>query len=134
MRKRHGFTLVEIMIVVAIIGLLAAIAIPSFLKARESARRTACINNLRNIDAAKDQYALEFGGTELWMPSYSNCAIYIKDTNKCFCPAAQDANRSFEPSYSIEALMSNPICRIDMANDDAGNSITNHDINYSGPQ
>lgn len=129
MRKRHGFTLVEIMIVVAIIGLLAAIAIPSFLKARESARRTACINNLRNIDAAKDQYALEFGGTETWTPSYSNCAIYIKDTNKCFCPAAMDTARSFEPSYSISMLQSNPTCKIDASDD----SITNHDIGYSGP-
>jgi prepilin-type N-terminal cleavage/methylation domain-containing protein len=133
MRKKQGFTLVEIMIVVAIIGLLAAIAIPSFLKARESARRTACINNLRNIDGAKDQYALEFGGSELTMFNHTNLATYIKDTNKCFCPAAQDENRFFFPSYSIEALISNPICMIDMADTPSGNSITNHDIGYSGP-
>ena len=58
MRGRKGFTLVEIMIVVAIIGLLAAIAIPSFIKARESSQTNACINNLRQIDAAKEQWAL----------------------------------------------------------------------------
>lgn len=133
MRKKQGFTLVEIMIVVAIIGLLAAIAIPSFLKARESARRTACINNLRNIDGAKDQYALEFGGSELSIFTHSNLTTYIKDTNKCFCPAAQDSDRSFFPSYSIEALMSNPLCMIDLAATPAGQSITNHDIGYSGP-
>ena len=58
---KKGFTLVEIMIVVAIIGLLAAIAIPSFMRARTTSQKNACINNLRQIEAAKDQYALEHG-------------------------------------------------------------------------
>jgi prepilin-type N-terminal cleavage/methylation domain-containing protein len=60
-KQSAGFTLVEIMIVVAIIGLLAAIAIPNFAKARETANRNACVNNLRQIDGAKDLAALENG-------------------------------------------------------------------------
>jgi prepilin-type N-terminal cleavage/methylation domain-containing protein len=59
--KRAGFTLVEIMIVVAIIALLAAIAVPGFLRARKRSQASKIINDLRLIDGAIDQYAIENG-------------------------------------------------------------------------
>jgi prepilin-type N-terminal cleavage/methylation domain-containing protein len=58
-RKRGGFTLVEIMIVVAIIALLAAIAVPGFLRARKRSQASRIVNDLRLIDSAVDQYAIE---------------------------------------------------------------------------
>jgi len=76
---RLGFTLVEIMIVVAIIGLLAAIAIPNFIKARATSQANACINNLRQIDSAINQWAMETsqpGGAPI--PSVSTVSAYIK--------------------------------------------------------
>ena len=58
-QKRTGFTLVEIMIVVAIIALLAAIAVPGFLRARKRSQASKVLNDLRMIDSAVDQYAIE---------------------------------------------------------------------------
>jgi len=77
-RKRTAaFTLVEIMIVVAIIGLLAAIAIPNFVKARTTAQTNACINNLRQIDGAKQQWALENKQASSATPGVADIAPYL---------------------------------------------------------
>jgi len=89
--KKSGFTLVEIMIVVAIIGLLAAIAIPNFVKARSTSQQNACINNLRQMDGAMQEYALEnkLGSTATY--TLSNLLPYLKLTtggNLPACPAS----------------------------------------------
>jgi prepilin-type N-terminal cleavage/methylation domain-containing protein len=60
-KKTRGFTLVEIMIVVLIIGILMAIAVPQFIKARSSSRQKTVISNLRQIDGAKERWAMETG-------------------------------------------------------------------------
>ena len=89
---RAGFTLVEIMIVVAIIGLLAAIAIPSFMRSRAKSQATACINNLRQIDSAVQQFTMETGkkaGDILNFPSDVSAYIRINSGNRIpGCPAA----------------------------------------------
>ena len=59
LNRKSGFTLVEIMIVVLIIGILMAIAVPNFIRARESSRRSSCIANLKQIDSAKEQWAMD---------------------------------------------------------------------------
>lgn len=89
---RAGFTLVEIMIVVAIIGLLAAIAIPSFVRARARSQATACINNMRQLDAAIQQLAMAKGLSAGATINYPNdLTPYIKlNTNGSLppCPAS----------------------------------------------
>jgi prepilin-type N-terminal cleavage/methylation domain-containing protein len=101
--NKKGFTLVEIMIVVAIIGLLAAIAIPSFIKARETARTSACANNMRQIDSAKQLWALENNMPATAAPSTAEVGAYIKGGMPS-CPS--------NGSYSIDNLETTPSCTV----------------------
>ena len=105
--KKAGFTLVEIMIVVAIIGLLAAIAIPNFVRARTTSQMNACINNLRQIDGAKQQWALETKQAATASPAYTDISVYLK--NAVSCPSA-GSDTTFAGSYTINDCQTAPAC------------------------
>ena len=103
MTKKRGFTLVEIMIVVAIIGIIIAIAIPSFIRARETSRARACQENLAKIDGAKEQYALDENlgqGDPVAMADLVGPTLYIKREPEC--PAGG--------AYTVDAVGTDPTC------------------------
>jgi type IV pilus assembly protein PilA len=80
-RSNKGFTLVEIMIVVVIIGLLAAMAIPAFQKVRQASQDKAVLNNARQLSAAADQYYLEYGGSTVGTANLIGATNYVKALN-----------------------------------------------------
>lgn len=90
-KQNAAFTLVEIMIVVAIIGLLAAVAIPNMMKARNTAQANACIVNMRAIDNAVQQFALENNKTDSDPFTESDVKAYIKDNEMPRCPGGDKA-------------------------------------------
>jgi len=109
---RAGFTLVEIMIVVAIIGLLAAIAIPNFVKARATAQANACINNMRQIEGAVNQFALEAHkttGASINWPS--DLTPYIKLNSSGSIPPCPASG-----AYTVATIGASPQVACSLAN------------------
>jgi prepilin-type N-terminal cleavage/methylation domain-containing protein len=108
-KRSKGFTLVEIMIVVAIIGILIAIAVPGFVKARTQSRNRACQENLTKIDGAKEQWALENNkavGTDCTMDDLyvDDGSGYLKSSPQC--PAADGED------YTVNAIGTAPACPV----------------------
>ena len=110
---RRGFTLVEIMIVVTVIGLLAAIAIPNVLHARTTAQTKTCIGNLRMVDTAKQQWALESGAMATSVPLASNIQPYLGRGNGVLPLCPLDSQQTFATSYNLNNCQTSPTCVVD---------------------
>src|ERR1017187_1397561 len=104
-----AFTMVELMIVVAVIGLLAAIAIPSFVRARTTSQASACINNLRQIDDASQEWALDNHKAAEASVMFTDIQSYLK--NAIICPAAGPGT-TFAVSYTLTTVSNKPACNV----------------------
>src|SRR6266446_8196768 len=103
--RKAGFTLVEISIVVALIGMLAAIALPNTVHARTNSQAKTCINNLRQIDSAIQQWALEAKQPPRALVNEADVTPYLK--NMAICPAG---GTSFSDSYQLTDVASGAVC------------------------
>ena len=106
-RKNRGLTLVEIMIVVAIIALLAAIAVPGFLRARKRSQGTTIKNDLRLIDAAVDQYAIEYNmGTG--SVTFNNVKLYLKPNTSLYNTGNDILGNTYGSVFPVGSLPAVP--------------------------
>jgi prepilin-type N-terminal cleavage/methylation domain-containing protein len=115
-KRRGGFTLVEIMIVVAIIALLAAIAVPGFLRARKRSQASRILNDLRLIDAAVDQYAIETGkltGSQVGIADWTN---YVKKNAMLYNTAADLFGNTYG-TQTVDSLPKVPQAAFDTLSD-----------------
>ncbi|HEX4084109.1 MAG TPA: prepilin-type N-terminal cleavage/methylation domain-containing protein [Chthoniobacteraceae bacterium] len=106
--KRGGFTLVEIMIVVAIIALLAAIAVPNFLRARKRSQATRVLEDLRDLDSGLDQYAIDNAKTSGATATFTDISAYIKTGTVLYSTGADVFGDTYGPSFTVDTELSVP--------------------------
>lgn len=105
--RRGGFTLVEIMIVVGIIALLAAICVPGFLRARKRSQATIVLEDLRLLDHAIDQYAIDTGKPSGMHPVFSDLKDYLKRNERLYNTGRDLFNRRYGP-FTVDSLPTVP--------------------------
>ena len=103
-KNRGGFTLVEIMIVVAIIALLAAIAVPNFLRARKRSQATRILEDLRIIDSAIDQYAIENNKSGGQNVGWTDIQGYLKNGSVIYNSGGKDMLSNSFSGYSVDSI------------------------------
>jgi prepilin-type N-terminal cleavage/methylation domain-containing protein len=102
-KRKAGFTLVEIMIVILIIAVLVAIAVPNFMQARDSSRQSSCITNLKYIDSRKEQFAMEAKLNNGDPVTWANIVpTYLKSQPSC----------AGGGTYTINVIGTNPTCSL----------------------
>ena len=102
MAAASGFTLLEIMIVAGVIGIMASIALPNFLKARATAEQRSCIKNLRELDLTKQQWGFENKKSSTSIPSVAQIQAYFGQSRMPICPG--------RGTYTLQRLDRNPTC------------------------
>ena len=120
--QRSGFTLVEIMIVVAIIALLAAIAVPNFLRARKRSQATRILEDLRMIDAAIDQYAIENNKSAGDAVTWTQVRSYLKVGTNLETSGGKDFLGNSFGTFSVDTIPKVPTASFNALSDVAPNS------------
>jgi hypothetical protein len=109
--------MVEMLAIAMMVGLLGALTIPHMVRARSFKAQDVCINNLRKIDSAKEQWAIDFRQIPSVTPAFEDVRLFIRytcDNSLPVCPL--DLSGTFQSSYRINALTSAPVCLVNPTN------------------
>ena len=114
--EKRGFTFMEFLMVIVLLGIMVGAVVPNVIKIRDRANINVCKNHLRQIQIAKEQWALENNKDEVDFPDAVDLDPYIPNgTASLYCPL--DPAKSFATSYEMIDVMNNPICKIDASHD-----------------